>query len=429
MREIMKRNDFGARKMGYTMLIGFLGILFSPLFIEAQMEENSICMDCHGDVDFWVEGTRSLYVNHNRYVLSVHGEIELSCIDCHEDLGGEEDIPHEEELEAVNCSGCHEDAGEDFQKSIHVLKRTESGSAVTCKDCHGYHYILPINDPNSMVYRANLPLNCSKCHESEEIQPTGEDDYEGESVRSYLGSVHGKALVEKGLIVSAVCVDCHGSHGIKTSTAKGSPISREKGPQTCGECHAGIFAEYNESVHGVDLRRGNPDVPVCTDCHGEHTIVSHSVESSSVYPTNIALTCSHCHDDIELNSRYGLPVNRYKTFMGTYHGIASQLGDALTANCSSCHGVHDIKTSTDPASSINPKNLPETCGKCHPGASKHFVSNKVHVEEVGSESIWAYLAEKFYTIFIPILIGMFLLFIVIELYGSVKRRRIREEGR
>jgi hypothetical protein len=115
--------------------------------------------------------------------------------------------------------------------------------------------------------------------------------------------------------------------------------------------------------------------------------------------------------------------------MGTYHGIASQLGDALTANCSSCHGVHDIKTSTDPASSINPKNLPETCGKCHPGASKHFVSNKVHVEEVGSESIWAYLAEKFYTIFIPILIGMFLLFIVIELYGSVKRRRIREEGR
>ena len=347
----------------------------------------------------------------------------MGCTVCHEDLAGEESFPHSDDLMPVDCSACHDREGEDFKRSIHATGITESGASVECKDCHGYHYILPVDDLMSKVYRANLPLTCSKCHAKGEIQPPAGDVYEVEPVKSYLGSVHGKALMEKGLIVSAVCVDCHGSHDIQTASARSSPISREKSPGTCGKCHAGIYVAYNESIHGVALRRGNPDVPVCTDCHGEHTILPHNVEASPVYPTNIPKTCSHCHDDTKLNTRYGLPVNRYKTFLGTYHGIASQLGDVTVANCASCHGVHDIKPSADPASSVNPKNLPETCGKCHPGASKHFVSYKVHGEEVGSESLGAYIAEKFYSIFIPLLIGIFIIFIGIELYGSLKRKR------
>jgi nitrate/TMAO reductase-like tetraheme cytochrome c subunit len=406
-----------------------MGIAFYPSTAHAQDDEVGICLDCHGDVDFWEEGIRSLYVDLDRFTLSVHGEAGLSCTFCHDDIAGEEDLPHAEDLSQVDCSGCHDQEGREFEKSVHARKSGASGITATCQDCHGDHYILPVDDTRSMVYRANLPLSCSKCHAGENIDPAElGGEFEGQAVRSYLGSVHGTALTEKGLIITALCVDCHGSHDITSASARGSLVGREKGPKTCGTCHTGIFMDYNDSVHGVALRRGNPDVPMCTDCHGEHTILPHNVEASTVYPTNIAVTCSHCHDDMKLNTRYGLPVNRFKTFMGTYHGIASQLGDLTTANCVSCHGIHNIKSSTDSESLTHPRNLPETCGKCHPGASQHFAAYKVHVEEVGKESLGAYLAEKFYIIFIPVLIGVFILFIGIELYGSMKRKREEKQS-
>jgi hypothetical protein len=383
---------------------------------------NEACLECHGDIEFFEDGGSDRFVDGERFDASVHGAAGLGCTDCHEELADAEDFPHDETVAGVDCSGCHDEEGAAFERSVHREDRGDGGGAVTCRGCHGEHYILPADDPRSMTYRANQPLNCSRCHADEESDgPSAEGPRS--AVRTYLGSVHGKALVEKGLIISAVCTDCHGVHDIPPVESGRSLVSREHGPDTCGQCHRGILVDYEESIHGTALRRGNPDVPVCTDCHGEHVILAHDVEASPVYPTNVAVTCAHCHDDIQLNERYGLPVNRYKTFLGTYHGIASRLKDVTAANCASCHGVHDILPSSDPDSRIHPRNLAETCGQCHPGASKHFVSYKVHVEEPAGESAAARLAQTFYSILIPLLIGMFVVFISFELYGSVKRKR------
>ena len=403
-------------------LLAILSVILLTLSAPARPEDGDVCLECHGDPGFWEGGDRDLYVDKDRFSLSVHGRAGVSCTACHQDLEGTEDFPHAERLKEADCSLCHEDEVAALEESVHGRKAEGEARVARCRDCHGEHYILPKDNPLSMVYRANLPLNCSKCHSQEESEQTGEFAPSG-AVKSYLGSVHGKALMEKGLIISAVCVDCHGSHAIRPSSSSESLVSRENGPGTCGKCHTGILVNYNESIHGVAHRRGNPDVPVCTDCHGEHTIFPHNVEASPVFPTNIPVTCSHCHDNVVLNERYGLPSKRYETFLGTYHGIASQLGDVTAANCASCHGVHDILPSSDPKSSVNLKRLPETCGKCHPGASQHFVSSKIHVEEVERESLGAYLAKKFYSIFIPSLIGLFVLFISIELYGSMRRRK------
>ena len=48
-------------------------------------------------------------------------------------------------------------------------------------------------------------------------------------------------------------------------------------------------------------------------------------------------------------------------------------------SCASCHGVHNIFPSSDPRSTVNPKNLAATCGKCHAGAGTRFVIGPVHV--------------------------------------------------
>ena len=74
-----------------------------------------------------------------------------------------------------------------------------------------------------------------------------------------------------------------------------------------------------------------------------------------------------------------MPADRVKTFFESYHGLAAQNGSTRAANCASCHGVHKILPSSDPASTINTAHLVETCGKCHPGASENFAQGKIHV--------------------------------------------------
>jgi cytochrome b subunit of formate dehydrogenase len=53
----------------------------------------------------------------------------------------------------------------------------------------------------------------------------------------------------------------------------------------------------------------------------------------------------------------------------------------VAANCSSCHGVHDILPSSDPRSTVNRANLGATCGKCHTGVTQKFTLTEVHMDD------------------------------------------------
>jgi hypothetical protein len=69
---------------------------------------------CHSDEELTGErGGRevSVFIDPDRYAVSVHGE--FSCIDCHMDLDGAE-LPHDEELEPIDCAMCHDDVGEEL---------------------------------------------------------------------------------------------------------------------------------------------------------------------------------------------------------------------------------------------------------------------------------------------------------------------------
>ena len=62
-----------------------------------------------------------------------------------------------------------------------------------------------------------------------------------------------------------------------------------------------------------------------------------------------------------------------------------------------------------PKSTINPKNLPNTCGKCHPGAGTRFAISQVHVAEGGAEPAALRWVRQFYLLVIPVTIGLMLL--------------------
>ena len=165
-------------------------------------------------------------------------------------------------------------------------------------------------------------------------------------------------------------------------TTPKSPISKFNVPATCGKCHAEITQTFNQSIHGQAIARGNNLSPVCTDCHGIHSIKSHNDPNSPVSEQNLSRdTCARCHEGVRLSSEFGVPGNRVSTYMDSYHGLAAEGGSLVAANCSSCHGVHNILPSSDPHSTINQANLDATCGKCHKGATQKFTLTPVHMAD------------------------------------------------
>ncbi len=165
---------------------------------------------------------------------------------------------------------------------------------------------------------------------------------------------------------------------------------------------------YRESIHGRAAQAGVKESPVCTDCHGEHTIRSVKDSGSSAWAGAVTKTCSACHTSEKLILKFGLPADRLKTYLDTYHGLAAQRGDLRVANCASCHGFHDVLPSVDPRSSIHRANLANTCGRCHPGAGPRLVSGYVHGPPTGKH--WSLAAARmFYVIVIPLTLGFMLL--------------------
>jgi hypothetical protein len=57
-------------------------------------------------------------------------------------------------------------------------------------------------------------------------------------------------------------------------------------------------------------------------------------------------------------------------------------GLTVTAMCSNCHTAHGVLPAGDPASSVNPRNIPATCGTCHHGIEEQFETS-VHATQVG----------------------------------------------
>lgn len=270
-----------------------------------------------------------------------------------------------------DCLQCHGDQdltketadGRTVSMFVDLAKLQASRHATnTCASCH---VDIGSGHPDDGI--AVKPVACSACHQDQ--------------AEMYGAGVHGLALA-RGMPGVPTCADCHGSHEVMPRGSPSSSLHPANLTATCGGCHETAATEVRDSVHGQALARGVRDAPTCTDCHSEHKIETLKTASGSRISEQI---CSQCHGSERINSRYRMPGDRLKTFLGSYHGLASKLGSTRAANCASCHGVHYILPSGDPRSSIHKDNLVATCGHCHPGATESFVSGKVHTDLTTSE--------------------------------------------
>lgn len=394
-------------------------LLTTAADVWAADDPNQSCLMCHGDSSLKDAAGRSLFVDQKLLDPSIHGTSGLSCVSCHADLESVKDFPHAEKLAKVNCATCHDEAQEKFDGSVHhQAPPGKDGAAVSCVSCHGSHEVVESSDVHSKTHPLNQPQTCGACHFSRVSTKKGED-----FVKGFLESTHGLALSKTGLGNSASCATCHGSHAVKRTADPASPMARRQTPNTCGQCHSGILRDYLEGVHGQDFAKGGRDVPVCTDCHGEHQILSPQDSRSKVYATHVAMTCARCHDNEELVHKYQLPGKRLRTFEGSFHGIASAYGETNVANCASCHGFHNIRPSSDPQSPVHPAQLPHTCGQCHHGAGENLAKVKIHVLDPKAANYAAYVIKEAYFYLIALIMGSFLVYIGADLKTRLRQRK------
>ncbi len=434
------------------MVPALLLFLFAvPCGARGLPQKNDACLACHGEKEMKSESGKSIYVDPAKLGASNHAAV--ACQKCHADI---QDYPHPKRiakpqcstchtepavsvpksvhaalgaeacaschgsahevqkagrLPTKECSTCHSDEVSQYQRSVHAkFRNAGDADAPVCLSCHGpAHKIVPRSDARSPVAKKNLPDTCGACHANPEFLARHQIPY-ARPVEAYKLSWHGRQIVA-GNLKAASCSDCHGSHAIYDAQNARSKNNHWNVPATCGACHLEIQKTYDASVHGQGVARGVSGSPVCTDCHGEHTILAPSEPLSLVNPARVSsVTCGRCHSDERLAARYNLPLDKVPAFQDSYHGLAARSGSLTVANCASCHGVHNILRSDDPRSTINPKNINATCGACHKGAGERFAIGRVHVlpETAAEHPVVAFIRVA-YLWLIPLTVGFMLL--------------------
>ncbi|MGA2990273.1 MAG: cytochrome b/b6 domain-containing protein [Candidatus Korobacteraceae bacterium] len=248
---------------------------------EAGVAQAATCVDCHGDAhEILPAGDPNSKVSHKN--------VAATCGACH----GERQVMA---LAGMNAAPFHS-----YEDSIHgKLVAGGNEKAAVCNDCHGAHDIRPPSDPQSSIFRKNVPQTCAKCHQVEKAE--------------FMASIHGQA-VSKGNLHAPVCTDCHGTHLIKTATDPTSSVAAANlSKDTCAQCHdnvkmsqefgvvGGRKTSYLNSYHGLATERGSKQAANCASCHGVHNILPSSDPRSTINKANLVHTCGKCHPGANAN--------------------------------------------------------------------------------------------------------------------------------
>lgn len=356
---------------------------------------DSKCLSCHAKngLQKVADGdTISLYVDKEELLHSAHAN--NSCIKCHTNVSNSKK-PVCRDSGPVDCSMCHAEEVANYQSSTHgTLHAQGVTNAPYCTDCHGTHGTQSKDDKTSPIFTRNIPDLCGRCHREGQKAAVIYKGEEHEIYKNYTMSIHGKGLLQSGLLVTATCVDCHTAHSELPADNPKSTVFSENIPETCAQCHFGIFEQFKRSIHSTaKTNHVKGKLPACNDCHQSHTIKRVDVDN---FRQEIIDQCGRCHMDVT------------KTYFDTFHGKVSKLGSARTAKCYDCHGSHNILPVSDPRSTLSHNNIVQTCKKCHPNSNRKFVGYLTHATH-HNKTKYPYLFYTFWFMSI-LLIGTFSFF-------------------
>lgn len=327
-----------------------------------------------------------------------HQETEKYCLSCHSNPELKMTLPSGEEVSLYIST-------DDLKDSVH------SPVGIECEACHTEIKTYPhpsINFKTRREMTRTYYLACQKCHAA---------NYEKAQ-----DSMHAQAA-EAGNLEAPVCTDCHGAHNVRPPAEPRAQIST-----TCGKCHAEIFEEYSQSIHGtVLLGENNPDVPVCTDCHGVHNIHDPRTAQFRVDTPDL---CAGCHANADLMAKYGLSADVYGLYDLSWHGVDVSVYKARwptiwheSAVCTDCHGIHNIRTTDDPASMVHPDNLLATCQACHKGVGPNWTGAWTGHNRIDPQRTpLIYYTEVFYASFTPVILWLSIIYVLFQVFHAIVER-------
>jgi predicted CXXCH cytochrome family protein len=383
-----------------------------PHIVQNEKIEESIsnqsCLSCHDKENAMKKVTFKGDTIHMVEVgllnNSVHNNI--PCMKCHTDVNPKLERPCEP-VKRVDCSNCHNEVSNQYFDSGHGKAfLAKSTDAPYCTDCHGTHGTKWKTDETSSTYRGNIPKLCGECHQKDGKANAMGDLKEVDAFADYSKSIHGQGLTEKGLLVSAICTDCHTTHHELKESDPASSVNPLNVPTTCATCHKSIYEDYINSDHSIRNNTSKLNYPTCTTCHSAHVI---SEIDKDKFMNEVTVQCGACHEKLS------------ETYKETYHGKAYQLGDLNAARCSDCHGAHKILKVENPNSKVGYKNIVNTCKQCHANANLEFTGYLTHATHNDNDvlfySFWAM------TTLLVSVFAFFGLHTLIWLPQSLKQRR------
>jgi len=274
---------------------------------------NTVCLRCHDGSKGLIQAPsndgekRELGpVDEIKYTKSIHGD--MQCIECHKEIS-DAVASHKINVAVAkpNCVTCHQALWEivqreklteeksrlglvvqnidAYKKSFHASpdKDNPSHPKADCEDCHSSHEfrVPPQGSAKRSEWHKEIPKTCGeKCHD--------------EQFKSYIKSIHGEELLDKGNVKAAVCTDCHTAHSVSNTSSDAFKLANVN---ACGGCHKENFKSYTDTYHGQVNRLGYTYTARCPDCHGSHDIRAVDDPKSKVSPKNRMKTCQKCHND------------------------------------------------------------------------------------------------------------------------------------
>ncbi|HXY62372.1 MAG TPA: hypothetical protein VEJ22_05510 [Nitrospirota bacterium] len=243
-------------------LNALLLLLFTVVLIPAAdaASDAATCLGCHGSM----EGAAN--VSQEKYAKSVHGSFD--CVMCHmslkgaqhEGLTGKADkatlelaasISPKSKIDPIAqaaCSQCHSEIYQAYKASVHgknvIVKKSSDGPV--CTSCHGIaHYIQPKTSKESAVNHFNVVQSCGRCHEEKHLAE--KYGFSPLVMERYLESFHGRKL-KVGHSNAPSCVNCHGSHDIKSDKDPSSTVVGANKIKTCAKCHSGATEKFVAAI-------------------------------------------------------------------------------------------------------------------------------------------------------------------------------------
>ncbi|MFZ0392276.1 MAG: DmsE family decaheme c-type cytochrome [Terracidiphilus sp.] len=198
---------------------GAVSLIFDPARAAAKDVDES-CQECHE--------ARRAHFEH-----SVHGNANLSCIDCHviHGAGASRYLLKTEQPEL--CIQCHSDVKQQFSTPFH--HKVQEG-LINCTDCHDPHGALGENSLPSATWQFMV---CTKCH----------------------GSIAGPFVHEHAAVKAEGCTACHFPHGGPNPKM----LIQASVNTICQQCHL----PSPNSTAGLPLPAHihSAHSPSCVSCH------------------------------------------------------------------------------------------------------------------------------------------------------------------